>query len=110
MKTFEDYKNLTNDVYHRISACTSCDPDFVDDSMYTELSVATLIYNHFCDRYVQMQETPYQYVSEKLLKEEYDRDPEYAYAYMMQFKSILDKYHVENCDNEPNSINLNYIR
>ena len=108
--TFEEYKALANDVYHRVCASTSCDPDFVDDSLYTELSVATLIYNHFCDRYVEMQSTTDEHISMKRLVDYYDDDPEYAYAYLKQFEAILDKYHAENCDSIPGSINLDYIR
>ena len=108
--TFEEYKALANDIFHRLGAFTSCDPDFADDSLYSELGVCTLIWNHFCDRYVAGRGTPYECISMDYLVDYYDRDPEYAIAYLKQFESILDKYHVENCDNEPNSINLDYIR
>ena len=108
--TFEDYKALANDIFHRAGACTSADPDYYDDSLYRELSVATLIWNHFCDRYVEMQGTPDEHISMKRLVDYYDDDPEYAFAYLKQFEALLDKYHVENCDSVPGSINTNYIR
>ena len=93
---FNEYIELAENIYHRVGASTSCDKDFTDDSIYPELSVASLIYNHFCDRYVVMLETPDQRLSMNKLVEHYDRNPEYAYAYLKQFEALLDKYHAEN--------------
>jgi len=95
-KFFNEYIELAENIFHRVGACTDCDDDFVDDSLYTELSVASLIFNHFADRYVAGRGTSEEHLSMKFLVDYYDQDPEYAYAYLKQFESILDKYHVEN--------------
>ena len=95
-ETFNKYISLAEKVYHRVSSATSCDKDYVDDSLYPELSIATLVYHHFCDRFVKCEETPAQYLSMQSLVDFYDREPEYAFAYMKQFEALLNKFHVVN--------------
>lgn len=95
-QTFNEYIQLAESVFHRLGACTSCDEDYTYDAMCPELSVATLLWNHFCDRYVRNQGCSDEHLSMHDLVEHYDRDPIYAYAYLKRFESILDKYHVEN--------------
>ena len=94
--TFNEFVALAESVFHRVGSCTSCDDDFIDDSLYNEVAVGALLWNHFCDMYVEMQGTSQEHLSMNDLVEHYDRDPRYAYAYLKQFEAILDKYHVEN--------------
>lgn len=92
---FNMYVALAESVYESVCHSDRCDADFVNDSLYPELSVAKLVYNHFCDMYVDDVETPHEHLSLNKLIEHYDRDPDYAYVYLLTFNDILRKYHAE---------------
>ena len=94
---FNEYIQLAENICNRLGAQTSCDDDYViERCCYPELSVGSLLWNHFCDRYISDRGSSFEHLSMQKLVDRYDEDPEYAYAYLKTFEAILDKYHVEN--------------
>ena len=93
--TFEEFYNQVSDLFERVSSCESCDPEFIADPEYSEISFSKIIYDAFCAKYATYEFYPDTRLDDLMLHRFYDYYLEETLAEIHRFNALLDHFHVK---------------